>query len=41
MPNKNNDNRSKLRRKNIAVALAVFGLCVLFYLTTIIRMGGG
>lgn len=35
------DIRQLRRRKNIAVGLILFGLCALFYLVTIVRMGGG
>ncbi len=37
---KKNDPKAKLKRKNIAVALLVISLCVLFYFTTIVRLGG-
>ncbi len=30
----------KLKRKNIALAMMVVGLCVLFYFITIVRIGG-
>ena len=31
--------RRRLRRKNIALALLLLGLVVLFYLITLVRMG--
>jgi hypothetical protein len=31
----------KRRAKNIAVGLTVAAMCVLFFLITIVRMGGG
>lgn len=39
--NTDTDIKRLRRRKNIAVGLILFGLCALFYLVTMVRMGGG
>lgn len=39
--NPDEETRRRLqRRKNIALGLAIAGLCVLFYIITLLRIGG-
>ncbi|WP_153811697.1 hypothetical protein [Hwanghaeella grinnelliae] len=36
-----NDMHTRQRKKNIALALAIVGFCVLVYVVSIVRMSGG
>ncbi len=38
--NTGQDFRQRQRRKNIALGLAIGSLCLLFYVVSIVRMGG-
>ena len=38
--NTGQDFRQRLKRKNIALGLAIVGLCILFYVISIVRMSG-